>query len=1201
MPAFSAVGAYVAGTLLGLTGTALTVAGVGLSLGGALVASVVAAGVASVASRLINGGGGGGSGGTTQNQGTRVQLAPATENKVPVVYGTANTKGIVTDARISSDNQQMTYVLILSERTQTGTHTIGDIFWNDELLTFDTGSNSHKVVSSRDQNGLGTTSTNYAGLMEMRVYAGSATTATNQIFPATNQVSAISYIGESSSTYQLSGFVYAVVKITYSAEKSVTNLAQMTFQVQNNLSNPGNVLYDYLTSPRYGAGISASEIDTDSMTNLSLTTSLRSISNEIPLDQFNSDGSTSTQSRYIINGVLSTGETVKNNLEKVTQACASWLTYDFTQGKWKVVVNRALSSSELSSVVTYDDDSIIGEITVNATNLEDLYNAIEVEFPSREIRDQNDYYYAEIADTERNDLEPDNKLNLRYDLINNAIHAQRLGLIELNQSRADKTIQFRTTYKGLQTSAGDVIKIKNEVYGWTYDQDPVLYPDDGKYFRVTRVREVENEDGSLFAEITGLEYDAAVYGDETITDYQPNTASGIPTFGGPVSLPAPSAPVLSASNPTSNSPNFTISTTIGSASSTVDTIEWWYSSSAGGTYTYLTNEHGTFAAGSTVSDIIYSLGAGTWYFKARTLNGSAASDYSSASSSFSWSPQPGGVNNGSISTATFSSQVQIVNTTSGALKIPLVATTSGYQPVYADSELSYDAASNLLSAGGLALSTGTVVQKVVSSGGFPLNAQGTASIFTSVGASPSLLSTNYSGNLTPGVHIRGYGQNRVGGTASTAAAPNVIIEGSYGTNTAPTAYQGSVSLGGFIAMGYDGNNWPSDTGQAYNYMGFFTAEPMTSTGTTTLQAGSGFNLYTQPAWTRPGTNTTRQRWLFQNWTTASGGPSQANINIGSGVTNNAADWPTMTMVDGTTYTGYGRSNVGFVNSIINIVGVPQQDSAPDNATLTATNTLNFISGRRSGTSGRRNAISSGDTIGIINFNGQTASSSTTAGGQSVSITASAMENFSGSARGGQLSIRTVSSGTTTISNRMDINDRQIGYNADSHIFRDKSASFNALTITTATTTVVGALNAPGTYHCEVARSSNTATTTSTDVIVYWNKTNSDPFNWLTNFTQIKPTVSGYYLVQGQIHFVEGIGTGQINAQIRKNGSTFAIAQDLQPTTAGAGRTLNMVGVVQLNGSTDYIDLSTYSSSSNGQTITGTADGAWTKVTLTKLQ
>ena len=717
MPGFSLVGAYVAGTLLGLKGTIL-VAGIGLSVTGALVASVVAAGVATITSRLINGRPG--AGGTKQDPGVRQQLPPNTDNKIPIVYGRAHTKGTITDARISSDNQVMTYVMVLSEKTSDTAFSLGSVYWNDELLTFNTtAADSHKVSSSRDQNGFGTTSTNLANLLEVRVYAGSASTATNQIFPtdATNKVSARSFIGESSSTYLLNDLVYAVVKITYSAEQSVTNLAPMTFEVINELSNPGSVLYDYLTNPRYGAGISPSDIDTDLFVSLTDDRSLRKYSREIPPNQFNSDGTTSTQFRYVINGVLSAGESVQNNLEKLTQACASWLTYDFVDGKWKVIINRALSAPDLDACIVYDDDSIVGEVSVNATNLEDLYNSIEVEFPNREIRDQSDYYRASTTSTQRNNFEPDNTLNLRTDMLNNAIHAQRVGLIELNQSRVDKSIQFRTTYKGLQTQAGDVIKVTNEVYGFT-----------DKLFRVTRVREVEDENGGLFAEITGLEYNASVYTDTNITDYQPNQASGIPSFGGQVALPAPGTVAIVSQSPSANQPTFRISTTLPATSGPVDRVLWYYTTTVSldvSQAVYITDEVGPFTGGQTVFENIFALNSGTYYILARSQRSGSISAFSDLGQSpppgpftystrIDWNPTPAGASNGSINTATNSSRINVLTTSTGAGFIPIVSATSGFQPVYADADLTFSAAPNTLGIAGVAaginfVNTGTKI------------------------------------------------------------------------------------------------------------------------------------------------------------------------------------------------------------------------------------------------------------------------------------------------------------------------------------------------------------------------------------------------------------------------------------------------------------------------------------------------------------
>ena len=209
MPAFSAIGAYVAGTVLGLTGTAAMVAGVGLSWAGIAVASVVAIGASYITSRIINGNpnkGGNGVG----NQGGRIQLPPASNNKIPVVYGSAFINGIITDARITDDNKTMYYCMLLSEKTQSGTYTIEDIYSNDLRLVFESSGSRHKVnkgVKRVDgpgedfENSFVVDSTN---LIEVRVYAGGSGSA-NQIFPtADTPVNAYTYWDNGSGSWDSS-------------------------------------------------------------------------------------------------------------------------------------------------------------------------------------------------------------------------------------------------------------------------------------------------------------------------------------------------------------------------------------------------------------------------------------------------------------------------------------------------------------------------------------------------------------------------------------------------------------------------------------------------------------------------------------------------------------------------------------------------------------------------------------------------------------------------------------------------------------------------------------------------------------------------------------------------------------------------------------------------------------------------------------
>ena len=68
-------------------------------------------------------------GGTPLNTGTNLQISPANSNKLPILYGTAYIGGTITDLSITSDNQNLYYVLSLCEVTGNGTDPIqfGDI------------------------------------------------------------------------------------------------------------------------------------------------------------------------------------------------------------------------------------------------------------------------------------------------------------------------------------------------------------------------------------------------------------------------------------------------------------------------------------------------------------------------------------------------------------------------------------------------------------------------------------------------------------------------------------------------------------------------------------------------------------------------------------------------------------------------------------------------------------------------------------------------------------------------------------------------------------------------------------------------------------------------------------------------------------------------------------------------------------------
>lgn len=202
---------------------------------------------------------------------------------------------------------------------------------------------------------------------------------------------------------------------------------------------------------------------------------------------------TIVENLFAINGVISTDKSVLQNLNALCTSAGAWMTYDISDGKWSVVINRAGSS-----VASFNDTNIIGGINVSSTGVNELYNSVTVEFPHKDLRDQTDYIDFEIPESERFPNELDNRLNISLDLINDPIQAAYIASAELKQSRVDKVIEFRTDFSKLGLKAGDLIDVTNSIYGYT-----------NKMFRITKMQEEDAE--GLVISITALEYNSDVY------------------------------------------------------------------------------------------------------------------------------------------------------------------------------------------------------------------------------------------------------------------------------------------------------------------------------------------------------------------------------------------------------------------------------------------------------------------------------------------------------------------------------------------------------------------------------------------------------------------------------------------------------------------------------------------------------------------
>lgn len=572
-----------------------------------------------------------GSGTNNIDQGVRLQAKPDAAAKIPVLYGSAFFGGNISDAAMTNANKTMWYCLVLAEKTgslystsSASAYTLNNVYWNNQRIVF----NSDGVTANYTVDSTGVIDRSVSGLVRVYFYAGGRTAG--QVpsgYTGTVPNAETLFPNWASGTHAMTNLVFALVRVDYNREKNVTGIGDMLFNVTNSMKYPGDVVYDYLTNSTYGAGISSADILTADITALN-TYSEQSVAYD---DQ--GTGAETLADRYQINGLLDTANPVLQNAEAILNSAASWLSYDTHQGKWGVVINKSETS-----VASFNDTNILGSISLSGTGLQDLYNQVKVEFPHRELRDSADFYNIAIpessipsdwADFSRNSNEEDNILNITYDIVNEPVQAQMLGLIELKQSRLDKVIQFETDFSYYNLKAGDVIDVTNSRFGFT-----------NKLFRIISITEQQDEI-SLSMSITALEYNVNVYSVTDLYRFTRSDNDGIITIG---SIGTPGTPTVSKIEQDAR-PRVEITST--APTGVVEGMEFWLTTDvaipddANRSYTLVGVKRpvggGVYASGTNVT-LEYVSSAADFFVKTRGFNATTVGQYSAPSGLVEFAP-----------------------------------------------------------------------------------------------------------------------------------------------------------------------------------------------------------------------------------------------------------------------------------------------------------------------------------------------------------------------------------------------------------------------------------------------------------------------------------------------------------------------------------------------------------------------------------
>lgn len=563
------------------------------------------------------------------NVGNRQQVPPAGDNKLPVVYGSAWVGGTIVDMSISEDNQEIYWVMALSEVTNSengntpDVFTFGDVYWGGKKCVFSTTvGETYKVVSLLDES-TGLTQ-DVSGYMDIYLYRNGSNTPTNSTSSAITvmQTSGLVYTWNSSKL--MSNCAFAIIHLKYSQSRNLVSLNQTRFQVINPRNSAGDCIQDYLTSTRYGAAISIDNIDTASIT------ALNTYSNA-SFTYTTSGGYPSTQARFKFNGTIDTTAKIMNNIQAMADCCDCLIRYSEITSLWGVIVQTPTNTIAMD----INDSNMVSAISISPIDLSNSFNIIEVKYPDSTSQDSFNSASFDLAVINPALLfpnEPVNKQSVSLVLCNNNVQAQYLANRFLEAAREDLQVQVDIDYTGLQLDAGDIVTVTNSNYGWV-----------AKEFRIGKVTQKFNDSGQVTATLSLMEFNGQVYDDKSITQFAPapNTGIGSPITFGVVPPPYITTPLPSAANPA-----FTVNITSSTAGIT-QYAEVWYSA-----YQYPTNAQLIFAGITEVNSNgnpygqgvlmpavqLFNIPAGNWYFFSRMVNSIASSDFSLASSVLQWRP-----------------------------------------------------------------------------------------------------------------------------------------------------------------------------------------------------------------------------------------------------------------------------------------------------------------------------------------------------------------------------------------------------------------------------------------------------------------------------------------------------------------------------------------------------------------------------------
>lgn len=415
-----------------------TAAIIGTFLKKVIVSAIVSAIVGSVFAKKAS------KRGAQQAQGVMVNKQSNNE-PIPVVYGHMRMGGTrvfveTSDGQGGAGSNTLNMALVMSEG-QMGNLT--RLWFNDQIV-FE-GTAIHNSIHTDNVSG-----NKYSGTVSFQYMDGRDDQTTSSLLK--NSVGASKW----GDNHRLQGLAYIAIKMTANAEKYSGGVPLITAEVNGKLiknisddslyaqadQNPVDVLYDYLTNPRYGKGMDASEINLPSFQQARLD-----VSNKFP-----------------VNGVLFSDSELYENVNSITGIMNGLLIY--TAGTYKLKIQKA----DEAITRTLDEHEIVGSINIAGNQKGVRLNKVTIEYTNSAIDYNEDVLIHQDATYLAEDSGVTFETTAQIDLMTDATVIQQIANYILADSRVAISLEFEAAHTLLTAECGDIIGITHPALG--YDNKP---------------------------------------------------------------------------------------------------------------------------------------------------------------------------------------------------------------------------------------------------------------------------------------------------------------------------------------------------------------------------------------------------------------------------------------------------------------------------------------------------------------------------------------------------------------------------------------------------------------------------------------------------------------------------------------------------------------------------------------------------------